>query len=227
MAQVKRGIILDVDGTLIDSNGYHAQAWVDALKEGGHDVEYSKVRPLIGKGGDKLLVEVVGIEEDSPEGKRLSERRGAIFNEQFLPKIKPFPNTRNMVLRMIEAGYQVAVGSSSERKQLDDLLERAQVKDLIGESASSSEAESSKPDPDIVEAARKKLGIPAVEVFMLGDTPYDIEAAGRAGIETIALRCGGWSDKGLRGAVAIYDDPEDLLRHFDESPLGKQAPRQS
>lgn len=224
MAQTKRGIILDVDGTLIDSNGYHAQAWVEALKEGGHDVDYAKVRPLIGKGGDKLLDEVVGIQEDSPEGKTLSKRRGAIFNEHFLPKIKAFPRTRELVLRMIEAGYKVAVGSSSERKQLEDLLERAQVKDLICDSTSSSEAENSKPDPDIVEAARKKLNLPAEEVFMLGDTPYDVEAAGRAGIETIAVRCGGWADKGLRGAVAIYDDPEDLLRRFDDSPLGKQAP---
>lgn len=220
----KRGVILDVDGTLIDSNDLHARAWVDAFAEAGHDVPYDKVRPLIGKGGDKVLKELLDVDEESDEGKAISKRRSAIFDDRYLKQVKAFPGTRDLVQRLLACGYQVAVASSAEREQLEDLLERANVKDLIAKTTSSSEAEKSKPDPDIVAAARQKMGLRSEDLFMVGDTPYDVEAAGRIGIATVALRCGGWSDDGLKGAAAIFNDPQDLLARFDESPLGRHAP---
>jgi HAD superfamily hydrolase (TIGR01509 family) len=216
---VVRGVILDVDGTLVDSNEAHARAWVEALAEAGHEVEFAQVRDLIGKGGDKLLPEVSGVEEESEQGQALSERRAELFKERYLPEIKPFPQTRELVERMRAEGIRVVVASSAQKGELGPLLETAQVSDLVESATSSSDAENSKPDPDIVAAALEKLGLRPEEVLMLGDTPYDIEAAAGANVPTIALRCGGWGDAELDGALAIYDDPAELLARFDQSPF--------
>lgn len=115
--------------------------------------------------------------------------------------------------------FRLCVASSAQREELDPLLERAGIADLIEQAATSDDAERSKPDPDIVHAALRRAGLPAAEVVLLGDTPYDIEAAARSRVGTIALRCGGWDDEARRGALAVYDDAADLLARYDESPL--------
>jgi HAD superfamily hydrolase (TIGR01509 family) len=214
-----RGVILDVDGTLVDSNDAHAHAWVEALAEAGHEVAFERVRRLIGKGGDKLLPEVSGIEKESAQGEALSRRRGELFKERYLAQIKPFPQTRALVERMRAEGLQVVVASSAQGNELGPLLDAAGVRDLIEGATSSSDAEESKPDPDIVQAALAKAGLLPEEALMLGDTPYDVEAAARANVPTVALRCGGWGDADLGDALAIYQDPADLLARFDESPF--------
>jgi HAD superfamily hydrolase (TIGR01509 family) len=209
-----QGVILDVDGTLVDSNDAHARAWVEAFAEAGVKVEFEKARRLIGMGGDKLMPEVSGIEEESGPGKKISERRGEIFKEKYLPAVRAFPKTRELLLRLKEENLKLAVASSAKEDELSPLLKIAGASDLIEEKTSSDDAENSKPDPDIVKAALDGLGFRPEEVFMLGDTPYDIEAAGRAGVKVIALRSGGWDDDALRGAAAIYDDPADLLKNW-------------
>lgn len=214
-----QGVILDVDGTLVDSNDAHAKAWVDAFAEAGHTVDYAQVRRLIGMGGDKLMPEVAGVEKASEEGERISRLRSAIFKERYLPGLRAFPGTRALLERMRDAGMQLVVASSATGEELDPLLAAAGVSDLVGERTSSSDAESSKPDPDIVQAALARAGLAPDSCLMLGDTPYDIEAAGKAGVGVVALRCGGWSDADLAGARAIYADPADLLKQYDESPL--------
>jgi HAD superfamily hydrolase (TIGR01509 family) len=217
-----RGVILDVDGTLVDSNDAHANAWVEALAEHGRQVAFKKIRPLIGMGGDKLLPEAAGIEEDSDEGKKISEYRSEVFKKKYLPVLKPFPGVRELLERMRGEGLKLVVASSAKKDELKHLLEIAGAADLIEGKTSSSDAESSKPDPDIIQAALDDSGLPPGEVVMLGDTPYDIESAGRAGVKTIALRCGGWDDSKLTGAIAIYDGPRDLLARYDSSPLGRK-----
>jgi HAD superfamily hydrolase (TIGR01509 family) len=214
-----RGILLDVDGTLVDSNDAHARAWVAALEQHGHQASFERVRALIGKGGDKLLPEVTDVEKDSPEGKRIAESRKQIFKERFLPTLRPFPQARALLERMRRDGLRLVVASSAESGELDALLDAAQVADLIERKASSSDAPHSKPDPDIVQAALGQLGEPPEAVLMLGDTPYDVEASARAGVKAIALRCGGWDRPDLAGALAVYDDPADLLARYGESPL--------
>lgn len=218
MAQF-RGVILDVDGTLVDSNDAHARAWVASFHEHGYNVDFDHVRHLIGMGGDHLIPEVSGQSKDSPQGEALSKRRGEIFKQQELSKLRAFPQSRELLERLRERGLRLAVASSAQEKELTPLLEIAGAKDLIEEETSSGDAPKSKPDPDIVQTALQKLGLPANQAVMLGDTPYDIESAGKAGVKTIALRCGGWDDDDLKGAIAIYDDPADLLRHLDDSPL--------
>ncbi len=217
-----RGVILDVDGTLVDSNDAHTSAWVEALQRGGYNVPREKVRRLIGMGADNLLPEAITVEKDSEEGKRLSDWWREIFTADYLPKLKAFPKTRELLEKMRENRLKLVVASSAEAEMLETLLDIARVADLVESKTSSDDAENSKPEPDIVKAALDRLGMGANEVLMLGDTPYDIEAAGKLGIGVIALRCGGFTDVDLERAVAIYDDPEDLLKKYDKSPLAGQ-----
>ncbi len=211
------GVLLDVDGTLVDSNDMHARAWVRALAEAGVSAGFASVRRLIGKGGDKLLPEVAGIDAESRQGKAINKRRDEIFQTEYLPNLRPFPGVKELLARMSKEGLRLAVASSSEKDQLERLLRVRGADEFIEASTSSDDARNSKPDPDIVHAALAQLGQPPDRVIFLGDTPYDGEASQRAGIRVVALRCGGWGDADLKGAAQIYDDPADLLARFDQS----------
>jgi HAD superfamily hydrolase (TIGR01509 family) len=216
---MRQAVLLDVDGTLVDSNDAHASAWQQVLSEFGYDVPFDRIRFLIGKGGDKLLAETVGVDDESEKGKAISERRVEVFREGYLPELKPFPAARTLVHALRARRLEIVVASSARKEEIDALLDVAHVRDLVHDVKSSSDAEDSKPDPDIVIAALKAARCAPSNAVMLGDTPYDIEAARKARIDTIALRCGGWDDASLRGAVAIYDDPADLLDKLEDSPF--------
>jgi len=218
-----KAILLDVDGTLVDSNDAHAQAWVQAFQAHGREVAFSEVRERIGKGGDKVMLELAGLEDDSPEAKALEKTRSETFAETFLPKLKGFEKARELLQRLRSAGYKIVVASSAKEKELEPLLAAAGVSDLIEHQTSSDDAENSKPDPDIVVAAVKQSGFGADEVVMLGDTPYDDQAASKAGVAFIGVRSGGWDDADMPGAIAVYDDVADLLRSFESSPLRKAS----
>jgi phosphoglycolate phosphatase-like HAD superfamily hydrolase len=211
--------LFDIDGTLVDSNDAHAHAWVRAFAEASIRVEFQKARSAIGMGGDKLMPAVAGIQADSPPGQRISERRGDIFKAEYLPHLRAFRNAGALVSAIQARGLETVAATSAKRDELEALLEIAGALSLLARSASGDDAEQSKPDPDIVDAALKKIGARASDSLMIGDTPYDIEAASRAGVRTIAFRCGGWSDATLQGTVAIYDGPWDLLARLDESPI--------
>ncbi len=214
-----RGVILDVDGTLIDSNDALARSWLEAMAQYGHFVPYEELRWSIGKGGDQLMPQILGLSAESSEGKKISARRKAVFNQIYLPTLQPFPETRELVQRMRESGLKVAIGSSAPQEELMAELRIANVEDLVDVIVSASGVAHSKPGPSIVDMALKKLELSPDEVVMIGDTPYDIEAAAKAHIGTIAMRTGGWTDKELAGAIAIYNDPADLLAHYATSPL--------
>lgn len=212
-------VVLDIDGTLVDSNDAHANAWVDAFAEAGIRADFSRVRSLIGKGGDKLMPEVSGITEDEPRGKKISERRAEIFRDNYLPRLKAFPEVRPLMEAIVARGLRLVVATSAKKEEVGPLLRIAGIEDLIDKKTSSDDAERSKPDPDIVAAAVKRAHVTPDRALMLGDTPYDIEAARRAGVHCIALRCGGWRDQDLAGAIAIYDDAAALLAGLATSPL--------
>ena len=216
------GVIFDIDGTLVDSNDAHAQSWVDTFAEAGYDVPFDIVRPLIGMGADKLLPKTIGVKHDSKEDKKLIKRRSEIFRKKYLPTLRPLEGSRALVLRVRADGLKAIVATSAKDEELQDLLKAAEVADLMEEKATASDAKRSKPDPDIVEAAIEESGISPRNLVMIGDTPYDIEAAARAKVRTIAFRSGGWSDADLHGAVEIYDGPANLLARYDSSLLRKQ-----
>lgn len=217
-----RAVLLDVDGTLLDSNDAHARSWVETLKAFGHDVSFERIRGLIGMGGDLLMATAVGIDDESPEGQAISKRRRELFKSKYMPHLEPFEGTRALVERLKTAGFDLVVATSAQSEEVGGLLERAQVKDLLPERTTASDAEHSKPAPDIVEAALEKSGALATETVMIGDTPYDLEAARKAGVPLIAFRSGGWDDTAFEGAIAVYDGPADLLAHWDASPLARR-----
>jgi HAD superfamily hydrolase (TIGR01509 family) len=221
MAQTVRGVLLDIDGTLVDSNDAQAHSWIDAMHDNGYDASFDKVRPLIGMGGDKVLPEVLGIDKDSDEGKKISQKRKEISSSRYLPQVHAFPQAQDLLRHMHEQGLKLAVATSAEPDELQKSLQiiGSHTEELIEQAVTSKDASQSKPDADIVTAALQRTGCSAEEVVMLGDTPYDIESAAKVGVRTIALRCGGWQDSDLAQAIAIYDDPADLLAHYDESPL--------
>jgi HAD superfamily hydrolase (TIGR01509 family) len=218
-----RAVIFDIDGTLIVSNDAHANAWVQAITESGRRAEFSRVRPLIGMGGDKLLPEVTGLSIDSPEGKAIADHRGEIFRRDLLPQLQPTRGARRLLEWLRDERMKLVVATSAEEDEVQGLLRVAGAEKMFEATASKDDAERSKPDPDIVEAAIKRANCPLAETIMVGDTPYDVEAALRAGIEIIGLRSGGWSDAELHGAIAVYADPADLLDHYDLSPFKRLA----
>ena len=216
-------ILLDIDGTLVDSNDAHAHAWVAAFTESGVTVDFARVRRCIGMGGDKLMPEVSGITEDSPQGRRIGKRRGEIFTAEWLPRLRPFRDVERLVTALNDRGFSIVAASSAKKTELRALLEIAGVAAMLEGATSSDDAEESKPDPDIIEAALKQAHAEPGEAVMVGDTPYDVEAATRAGVATIAFRCGGWHDEDLTGAIAIYDGALDLFARLDDSPIGRKA----
>lgn len=211
-----RAVLLDVDGTLVDSNDAHAESWVRVLRAAGHEVTFEQVRPLIGMGGDKLLPTLAGIESESGEGKRLAEERWQLFRDEFLPALSATPGAALLVRRLRAAGLQPVVATSGKEDEARAILQQAGLAGLLPRRTSSDDAEESKPDPDIVHAALARAGAEPREAVLVGDTPYDIEAATRAGVRAIALRCGGWwSDADLAGAMMIVDDPATLAAQVE------------
>jgi len=214
-----RAVLLDIDGTLVDSNDAHALAWVDAFAEADRSIPFEQVRQRIGKGGDKLMPEVSGLDAESADGKRIDALRAQIFRERYLPKLKPFPRATELLERLHADGHTLVVATSAKKEEMEALLEICGASRLIQGRTSSDDAEQSKPDGDIVAAALERAKVSAAEALMLGDTPYDIEAARRAGVRTVAVRSGGWDDAGLAGAAAVYADVAELLARYADSPF--------
>ncbi|MFB9991036.1 HAD family hydrolase [Deinococcus oregonensis] len=213
-----KGVIFDIDGTLVDSNDAHARAWVKAFADESLTVPFDKVRLLIGMGSDQMVPRLTEVQKNTPTFKRLSESWKQHFQAEELPYLKAQPGVRALIERLQTRGFRLIVGTSADEALVSDLLKIAGVDDLLTEYTTASDVESSKPEPDIVQAAVTKLGLAPAEVLMVGDTPFDIASARKAGVDTLALRCGG--DDHLEGAVAVYSTPQDWLDQIDQSPLG-------
>jgi HAD superfamily hydrolase (TIGR01509 family) len=218
---VIQAVLFDIDGTLVDSNDAHAHAWVEAFASEGVTVDFGTVRRCIGMGGDKLMPTVSGIAEDSAHGQRIARRRMEIFKTKHLPALVPFRGAHDLVAAVKARGFTAVAASSAKKEELTALLRIARATPLLDAATSSDDAEESKPDPDIVHAALARAKAKPSEAIMIGDTPYDVEAATRAGVKVVGVRCGGWDDADLRGAIAIYDGPWDLLAKLDASPLAR------
>jgi len=206
-----RTVLFDVDGTLVDSNGAHAEAWAQAFVEHGVKVDAAHIRPLIGMGGDKLLPAVAHVEETSPLGTAIANRKMQLFSI-ILPSLRATAGARSLLEYLRDQRVDRVVATSAGEQEMRAILEQAGLDGLFSEHTSKDDAEESKPDPDIVHAALARGGGRPELAVMVGDTPYDIEAARRAGVAAIALRCGGhWTDADLRGATDICDNPAALL----------------
>ena len=208
-------MLFDVDGTLVDSNDAHARAWFDVLTALGYPVELPRLQRMIGMGGDKIVAALTDLEPDGSRAKALLSARQERFLKHYLPSVRPFPGARVLFERLRTEGVQTAIASSAKPEELTPLLKRAGVEDLIVAQASSSDAQESKPDPDIVQAALARLNLAPKQAAMIGDTPFDAEACQRAGVPFIAVQSGGWSAPDFAGAVAVLRDVDDILAHYE------------
>ncbi|HEX6241998.1 MAG TPA: HAD family hydrolase, partial [Polyangiales bacterium] len=214
-----QAVLLDVDGTLADSNDLHAAAWVEALHQEGYEARFEQVRPLIGMGGDKLIPQLTGVSADSQRGERLSERRTQLFMREYLPRVEAFSDARALVAALKERGLALCVATSAKEAEVKGLLQRGGLLDLLPLRTSADDAEHSKPHPDIVTAALGRLTCRPEDAVMIGDTPYDAQAAAAANVTFVGLTCGGHAREALRPALAVYRDPSELLAQLDDSPL--------
>lgn len=170
-------------------------------------------------GGDNLLPKVAQIGGESPQGKAVSETRSEILKSKYLPTLRAFSQVKELLTRLHQDGLKLVAATSAKPDEADALLRLTGAANLIDAIATTEDAESSKPAPDILQAALKKSGLAADAVVMLGDTPYDVESAKKAGVSILGVRCGGWAAPDLKGALAVYNDPADLLAHYDEWAL--------
>lgn len=217
-----KAVIFDVDGTLIDSVDLHARAWQEAFAHFGKHFDYERVRYQIGKGGDQLMPVFLSEEELEKFGEELEKHRGELFKREYLPRVRGFPAVRELFQRVRAEGLTIALASSAKEDELKAYKKLARIEDLVEEETSADDAEKSKPHPDIFEAALERLGdMRPSEAIVVGDTPYDAQAAGKIGLKTIGLLSGGFPPEDLRaaGCAPLYRDAADLLANFDTSPL--------
>ena len=211
--------IFDIDGTLVDSNELHVDSWDRAFRRFGKQFSREKLRAQIGKGSDQYLPEFLTPDEIKRFGKALDDYRSKLFRDEYLPKVRPFPKVRELFQRIRDDDKRIVLASSGKKADTKYYIDLLKIDDLIEGYTSGDDADSSKPAPDIFTASLEKLGdISPVDAMTVGDTRFDIEAARKAGLATIAFLCGGTSEATLRkaGAVAIYHDPADFLAHYDE-----------
>ncbi|CAN5465600.1 HAD family hydrolase [soil metagenome] len=222
MPEVK-ALLCDIDGTLVESNWLHAAAWRDAFAAMDIHLELEDLRRQIGKGGDQLIPVFVPWWKRPIVEEPLKTYRSFVFRSQYLSQVKPFPGVRDLLVEVKRRGIHVALASSASQQDLETYKKIANIEDLVEESSSADDADRSKPHPDIFHATLDKLGLKARDVLALGDTPYDAEAAGKAGVFTIGVTTGGWSKRELldAGCVEVYTDVADLLAHLDQSALGR------
>jgi HAD superfamily hydrolase (TIGR01509 family) len=219
---VLKAVIFDVDGTLIDSVDLHAASWQQAFaKFANRQIPFERIRSQIGKGGDQLMPVFLSPGEIDRFGEELEKYRAELFKREYLQRVRAFPGTRALCERIREDGKWIAIASSAKKDELERYERIAGIEDLVDVETSSDDVDKSKPHPDVFEVALERLGVEPGEAIAVGDTPYDVEAAARAGLATIALLCGGFPEADLRnvGCIAVYRDPADLLERYDESPL--------
>jgi HAD superfamily hydrolase (TIGR01549 family) len=213
--------VLDVDGTLVDSNYQHAIAWYRSLRSLGETFPIWRIHRLIGMGGDQLLPTLAGDEVEKRIGDEARERQGKEI-DALLHEIAPLPGARELLLAIKERGHRLVLASSGQQRHVDFALDLLDVRDIADDWTSSADAEATKPAPDLLQVALKKLGAaPDAPSLMIGDSVFDVQAAKNAGMPAIAVRSGGFGDDELRdaGAIAIYDTPGDLAAALDHTDL--------
>jgi HAD superfamily hydrolase (TIGR01509 family) len=214
-------LLCDIDGTLVQSNWLHAEAWQVAFHLIGIDLDLEDVRKQIGKGGDELIPVFVPWWQRIQVKKPLTAFREHIFREEFLSKVKPLPQVREFLLRLKQENIRLALATSAKNREIEDYKRIAHIEDLIDEQTSADDTSNAKPHPDIFAATLKRLKLPPERCLALGDTPYDAQSAKGAGVRTIGVMTGGWSREDLldAGCIEVYESVADLLAHFDESAI--------
>jgi HAD superfamily hydrolase (TIGR01549 family) len=212
-----KAVIFDIDGTLIDSNDAHAESFVAAFKEFGKTVPFVEMKWLIGMGADKILEKYLTKREIEEFGEDLTEYRKRLFLKDYLPELKTFPKTRELLEKIKRDDKKLALASSASKEELKKYHGLLKVDDLLDEETSSDDAEESKPAPDIFQAAIGKLkNLEKREALVVGDTPFDAEAAGKARLKIIGVKSGGWSRAKLKekGCLEVYENVAEIFENY-------------
>jgi HAD superfamily hydrolase (TIGR01549 family) len=220
-----KAVLLDVDGTLVDSNDLHVEAWRDAFRRHGKDISREELRGQMGKGGDQIVATFLGEDEARRCGEAIDAAHLELFVAHYQARERALPGVRPLLERMKARGLRLVLASSAKERELQGHLRVLRIDDLLERRTSSDDAEYSKPCPDIFVAAVESLGdVSHAEAVVLGDSPWDAKAARRAGIPMIGVLTGGFSEEQLRGngALAVFRDLGELLERYDDSPLARE-----
>ena len=213
-----RAVLLDVDGTLIDANYHHAIAWYRAFRRHGIVLPLWRIHRHVGMGGDQLVPALVGREKDKQHGDRIRDAREELYRE-LIGEVEPFEGARDLIVDLKERGCAAVLASSAPQEEIDHYLDLLDVRELTDAWTTDDDVEATKPEPDIVRAALDRAGTD--DAVMVGDTPWDVESARKAGLETVTVITGGYSEQELRdaGAAAVYQSLGDLRRNLDSPPF--------
>jgi HAD superfamily hydrolase (TIGR01509 family) len=211
-----KAFIFDIDGTLLDSNEAHAVTWWEAFGDDGIRIDLERVRHAVGMGADHLVPSLTDLPAESERAEKIGREKGRRFKREYFDSLRPFPEARELVVTLRERGYRLAVATSADREEMESFLTIVGATELFDVKISADDVGGSKPDPELVAAALRKLDVKASEALMVGDTPYDIEAARKANVRTLAVRSGGFTDAELAGAAAIYSDVAEIHRRVRE-----------
>ncbi len=211
-------ILFDIDGTLIDSNDFHAKAWEKAFASHGKPVPFEEIRKHVGEGGDQLLPYFLTKSEIEKKGEAIKKSHQTIFHREYLTKVKPFPKVRELFQRLRSLHVRIVLASSCEKNEAEAFKEIAQITDLVDHTTTADDAEKSKPHPGILDAAMDSLGNPRRKsVLFVGDSPYDVIAATKAKLPIAGVLCGGFTAHQLRihGCEEVYRDPAEILKNLN------------
>jgi HAD superfamily hydrolase (TIGR01549 family) len=210
-----QAFLLDIDGTLIDSNDKHADCWIEAFAHFGKRVEWKTVRRQIGKGGDLLVPDTLDAREMRDFGEALKTYRGELWKREYMKTVQPFPGVVDAIRTLAGRGAKLAFASSSNPDEVEYYVELLGVGDLLAGTTSKEDAEFSKPSPEIFQAALERVKSDPAKTFAVGDTPYDVLAAHRIPVPIVAVRCGGFPDELLAKAEFLFDDLPSVVKELD------------
>ena len=215
MKPLTQAFLLDIDGTLVDSNDKHTDCWVEAFAHFGKEVPWNLIRQQIGKGGDLLVPDTLNAREMRDFGERLQEYRGELWKRQYMPTVKPFPGVQETIRAIAERDIRIAFASSSNPDEVEYYVQLLGVGNLLEGTTSKEDAQFSKPSPEIFQAALDRVKSDPARTFAVGDTPYDILAAHRIPLPVVAVRCGGFAEELLTKAEFVFDDLNAMIRELD------------
>ncbi len=210
-----QALLLDIDGTIIDSNDKHAECWVEAFAHFGKEVPWDVIRSQIGKGGDLLVPDTLNAREMREIGDELKEYRGELWKREYMESVRPFPGAVEAMRAVHERGVKIAFASSSNPDEVEYYVELLGVDDLLKGTTSKKDAKFSKPYPEIFQAALERVKSDPARTLVVGDTPYDILAAHRMAVAIAAVRCGGFPEESLAKAEFLFDDVAQLAKELE------------
>ena len=208
-------MLLDIDGTLVDSNDLHTDCWIEAFAHFGKKVDWTMIRQQMGKGGDLLVPDTLNAKEMRRFGEDLKKYRGELWKRRFMPDVKPMPQVLEAMQEIHRRGIKIALASSSNPDEVEYYVELLGARELIEGSTSKEDAQFSKPSPEIFQAALERTKSDPAFTFAVGDTPYDVLAAHRIPIPVIALLSGGFPRELLEKAEFLFEDVGAMVKEID------------